>query len=104
MLNILSIIADIVYFAVLNLKIFTVKYMTPDGQVQMRVSPAQKLGVPGLYVLHLICSVLNIAASVLAMTGARSSTVRTVQIASLIASTVTFIVVLAVSAGTNLKY
>lgn len=104
MLNILSIIANIVYFAVLNLKIFTVKYMTPDGQVQMRVSPAERLGVPGLYVLHLICSVLSIAASVLSMAGARSSTVRAVQIAALIASTVTFIVVLVVSAGTNLKY
>ena len=104
MLNILSVIAAIVYFVVLNLKIFTVKYMSPDGEVIMRVSPAERLGVPSLYVLHLICSVLSVAASVLAMTGARSRTVRTVQIAALIASTVTFIVVLAVSAGTNLKY
>ena len=104
MRNILSIISDIVYFAVLNLKIFTVKYMTPDGQVQMRVSPAERLGVPGLYVLHLICSVLSIVASILSMTRAAPGKIRAVQIAALIASTVTFIVVLAVSAGTNLKY
>ena len=99
---------NIIYCAVLNLKLFTDRYILPDGiRREARLSAADRLygadmlWLPYLlYVLAAVCVVV----SVLFLLKAKSRTLRTVCIVCALASTAVFAVAMIAAARTHLHY
>ena len=106
--NILSIIANIVYFVVLNLEIYTDRAPMPGGEIrEWRRSPFGRLGVADdmvLVYLQILFAAVSIISSVLLMFGAGNERLRKVQRVSTIASTAVFIIIMIVTSMIHAKY
>ena len=106
--SLLSIIANIVYFAVLNLEIYTDRAPMPGGEIrEWRRSPLGRLGVAGnmtLVYLQIIFSAVSVICSVLLLAGLGSGTVRKVRTVSTIASTAMWRSIMIVTANIHAKY
>ena len=108
LLSILSIIVNIAYIAVLNIPFYTDRAMMPDGHYrEWHRSPVSRLYVsdqPWLYYLEIVFAAVCILASVLILLGVKHKVIRTVQIASIIASTVMFIIIMIVTNNIHAHY
>ena len=108
LVTILSIIANIVYFVVLNMNIYTDRTIMPDGRVrEWHRSPIARLHMADqsfLLYLQIILVAVSIITSVLFLCGVRNSIIRKIQLVSIIGSTVMFAVIMIVTADSHVKY
>ena len=105
---ILSIIVNIAYFIVLNLNIYTDRAMMPTGEVrEWRRSPIARLNISGqtfLIYLQVVLAAVSIVTSVLFLFGVRSRMIRTIQLVSIIGSTIVFIIIMIASSDPHANY
>ena len=108
LMAILSIIANITYFVVLNLNIYTDRAMMPYGEVrEWHRSPITRLNIADqsfLIYLQIVLAAVSMITSLLFLFGVRSSIVKTIQLVSIIGSTIVFIIIMIVSSDSHAKY
>ena len=108
LMTILFIIVNIAYFVVLNLNIYTDRAMMPTGDVrEWHRSPIERLNIADqsfLVYLQIVLAVVSIITSVLFLFGIRSKIIRTIQLASVIGSTIVFIIIMIVSSDSHANY
>ena len=108
LLAILSIIVNIAYFVVLNMNIYTDRAMMPTGEVrEWHRSPIARLNIADqsfLIYLQVVLAAVSIISSVLFLLGVRSSIIRTIQLVSIIGSTIVFIIIMIVTSNSHAKY
>ena len=107
-MSILSIIVNIVYFVVLNLNIYTDRTMMPTGEFrEWHRSPFTRLYIADqsfLIYLQIVLASISIITSVLFLLGVRSRIIKTIQLISLIGSTIVFIVIMIVTSDSHANY
>ena len=108
LMTILSIIANIAYFVVLNLNIYTDRAMMPNGEVrEWHRSPITRLCIADqsfLICLQIVLAVVSIITSVLFLFGVRNKIIRTIQLVSVIGSTIVFIIIMIVTSNLHAEY
>ncbi len=108
LMTILSIIANIAYFVVLNLNIYTDRAVMPTGQVrEWRRSPITRLNIADqsfLIYLQIVFAAVSMITSVLFLFGVRSRTIRTIQLVSVIGSTIVFLIIMIVTSDSHARY
>ena len=108
LMTILSIIANIAYFIVLNINIYTDRAMMPTGEVrEWQRSPIARLSIADqsfLLYLQIFLAAVSVITSVLFLFGVRSRMIRTIQLVSIIGSTIVFIFIMIVTANSHAKY
>ena len=106
--GIISIIANAIYMFVLNLQIYTDRAMMYNGQYrEWKRSPVGRLHVADkdwLYVVQIILSAVSVLSGILVLIGVKNDIVRRVQIISLIAATLMFVIIMIVSANIHAEY
>ena len=108
LMTILSIIANIAYFAVLNMNIYTDRAMMPTGEVrEWHRSPITRLHIADqsfLIYLQMVLAAVSMLTSILFLFGVRSKTLRTIQLVSVIGSTIVFILIMIVTSNSHVNY
>ena len=108
LMTILSIIVNITFFVVLNMNIYTDRAMMPTGEVrEWHRSPIARLSIADqsfLIYLQIVIAAVSIITSVLFLFGVRNKTIRTIQLVSVIGSTIAFIIIMIVSSNSFAKY
>ncbi len=111
LLRIGSILLNIVYGVVLNLNLYTDRAKMPDGGSRSwQRSPVDRLFLcdrPWLLYLQIALGAVSIITSILLLIGVKnqkSNFLKTLQIVSTAASTVMFIVIMIVTANSNVHY
>ena len=108
LMTILSIIVNITYFVVLNMNIYTDRAMMPTGDVrEWHRSPIARLSIADqsfLIYLQIIIAAVSIITSVLFLFGVRNKTIRTIQLVSVIGSTIVFMIIMIVTSNSFAKY
>ena len=108
LMTILSIIVNITYFVVLNMNIYTDQAMMPTGDVrEWHRSPIARLSIADqsfLIYLQIVIAAVSIITSVLFLFGVRNKTIRTIQLVSVIGSTIVFIIIMIVTSNSFAKY
>ena len=106
--SLISIVVNIVYCVVLNLTLFTDRAVLPGGKVQeWKHSAIGRLGLSGqsaLVYLQLFFTAVSLVTSGMLLFGVKNSIVKTIQLASTIASTVMFLVVMIAAGFVHAKY
>ena len=106
-LSIASIIANIIYFIVLRMELFTDRAILPDGEHVYTYTPIEKLsstGSTGMVSLQLMFAVISVILAILFIVGIKKKAVIIAWIVSVAASTVLFILILSAAAAVHLKY
>lgn len=108
LITILSIIVNIACFVVLNMNIYTDRAMMPTGGVrEWHRSPIARLSIADqsfLIYLQIVIAAVSIITSVLFLFGVRNKTIRTIQLVSVIGSTIVFIIIMIVTSNSFAKY
>ena len=108
LMTILSIIVNITYFVVLNMNIYTDRAMMPTGDVrEWHRSPIARLSIADqsfLIYLQIVIAAVSIITSVLFLFGVRNKTIRTIQLISVIGSTIVFMIIMIVTSNSFAKY
>ena len=108
LMTILSIIANIAYFIVLNLNIYTDRAMMPNGELrEWHRSPITRLSIADqsfLIYLQIALADVSVITSVLFLLGIRGRMIRTIQLVSVIGSTIVFIIIMIVSSNSHATY
>ena len=108
LITILSIIVNIAYFVVLNMNIYTDRAMMPTGDVrEWHRSPIARLSIADqsfLIYLQIVIAAVSIITSVLFLFGVRNKTIRTIQLISVIGSTIVFMIIMIVTSNSFAKY
>ena len=108
LMTILSIIVNITYFVVLNMNIYTDRAMMPTGDVrEWHRSPIARLSIADqsfLIYLQIVLAAVSIITSVLFLFGVRNKTIRTIQLISVIGSTIVFMIIMIVTSNSFAKY
>lgn len=108
LMSILSIIANIAYFVVLNMNIYTDRATMPTGEIrEWHRSPIARLNIADqsfLFYLQMILVAVSIITSVLFLFGVRGRMIRTIQLVSVIGSTIVFIIIMIVTSNSHAKY
>ena len=108
LMTILSIIANIAYLVVLNLNIYTDRATMPTGEVrEWHRSPITRLSIADqsfLIYLQIVLAAVSIVTSILFLFGVRNNKIRTIQLVSVIGSTIVFVVIMVVTFNSHVKY
>ena len=108
LMTILSIIANIAYFVVLNLNIYTDRAMMPTGEIrEWHRSPVTRLNIADqsfLIYLQIVFAAVSIITSVLFLFGVRNNIIKIIQLVSTIGSTIMFIIIMIVTSNLHAKY
>ena len=108
LMSILSIIANIAYFVVLNMNIYTDWATMPTGEIrEWHRNPIARLNIADqsfLFYLQMILAAVSIITSVLFLFGVRGRMIRTIQLVSIIGSTIVFIIIMIVTSNSLAKY
>ena len=108
LMTILSIIINIAYFIVLNMDIYTDRAMMPTGEIrEWHRSPITRLNIADqsfLFYLQMILAAVSIVTSVLFLFGVRGRMIRTIQLVSVIGSTIVFIIIMIVTSDSHANY
>ncbi len=108
LLNILSIILNIVYFVVINTAIYTDTAVMPAGGVRKwQRSPVDRLNIADqsfLLYLQIIVSLISVITSILLLFGVNNTLIKKIQLIALIGSTAVFGIIMLVTANINVKY
>ena len=105
---ILSMIANAAYLVILNIAFYTDRVKMPTGEIrEWHRSPVTRLNFSGqsfLFYLQIVLAAVSILTSVLLMFGVRSSIIKTIQLVSMIGSTVIFVIIMIVTANSHVHY
>ena len=105
-LYVISIIVNPIYFFILQMELYTDYGRLPDGEMLVnRRSPIESLyhaDMSGLFTLELFFMAVSVVSSILMLFGVKNRIAKIVQIVSTVASTVNFIIILAVSGSVHL--
>ena len=105
---ILSMIANAAYLVILNIAFYTDRVKMPTGEIrEWHRSPVTRLNLSGqsfLFYLQIVLAAVSILTSVLLMFGVRSSIIKTIQMVSMIGSTVIFVIIMIVTANSHVHY
>ena len=108
MMAILSMIANAAYLVILNIAFYTDSVKMPTGEIrEWHRSPVTRLNLSGqsfLFYLQIVLAAVSILTSVLLMFGVRSSIIKTIQLVSMIGSTVIFVIIMIVTANSHVHY
>ena len=108
LMAILSIIANVAYLVILNIAFYTDRVKMPTGEIrEWHRSPVTRLNLSGqsfLFYLQIVLAAVSILTSVLLMFGVRSSIIKTIQLVSMIGSTVIFVIIMIVTANSHVHY
>ena len=108
LMSILSIIVNIAYFVILNLNIYTERTMMPTGEVrEWHRSPITRLNIADqsfLLYLQIVLAALSVITSVMLLFGVRKRIIRTIQLISVIGSTIVFIIIMIVTSDSHANY
>jgi len=108
MMAILSMIANAAYLVILNIAFYTDRVKMPTGEIrEWHRSPVTRLNLSGqsfLFYLQIFLAAVSILTSVLLMFGVRSSIIKTIQLVSMIGSTVIFVIIMIVTANSHVHY
>ena len=108
MMAILSMIANAAYLIILNIAFYTDRVKMPTGEIrEWHRSPVTRLNLSGqsfLFYLQIVLAAVSILTSVLLMFGVRSSIIKTIQLVSMIGSTVIFVIIMIVTANSHVHY
>ena len=105
--EIFSIIANIIYFLVLRMELYTDNAILPSGEETYTYTPIEKLssaGNTGLVDFQLMFAVVSVILAILLMVGIKNKYIRIAWVISTAASTILFIVILLYAATVRLKY
>ena len=105
---IISIVADIVFFAVLNLNLYTDRAMMPGGEIrQWQRSPIDRLYIAdqgALMYLQIFFAAVSILSSILALCGVKNSVVKRIQLVSTLASAAMFLIIMVLTGALQPRY
>ena len=108
MMAILSMIANAAYLIILNIAFYTDRVKMPTGEIrEWHRSPVTRLNLSGqsfLFYLQIVLAAVSILTSVLLLFGVRSSIIKTIQLVSMIGSTVIFVIIMIVTANSHVHY
>ena len=108
LITILSIILNIAYFVVLNLNIYTDRAMMPTGEIrEWHRSPVTRLNIADqsfLIYLQIVFGAVSIITSVLFLFRVRKRMIRTIQLVSVIGSTIMFVIIMIVTSDFHANY
>ena len=108
MMAILSMIANVAYLVILNIAFYTDRVKMPTGEIrEWHRSPVTRLNLSGqsfLFYLQIVLAAVSILTSVLLLFGVRSSIIKTIQLVSMIGSTVVFVIIMIVTANSHVHY
>ena len=108
LMTVLSIIVNIGYFAVLNMNIYTDRVMMPTGEVlEWHRRPITRLSIADqsfLIYLQIVLAAVSIITSVQLLFGVRSRMIRTIQLVSILGSTIVFIIIMIVTSNSHANY
>ena len=108
MMAILSMIANAAYLVILNIAFYTDRVKMPTGEIrEWHRSPVTRLNLSGqsfLFYLQIVFAAVSILTSVLLLFGVRSSIIKTIQLVSMIGSTVIFVIIMIVTANSHVHY
>ncbi|MBR3353966.1 MAG: hypothetical protein IKG47_01205 [Oscillospiraceae bacterium] len=108
LMTVLSIIANITFFVVLNMNIYTDRATMPTGEIlEWHRSPIARLNIADqsfLIYLQIVFAAVSIITSVLFLFGTRSSIIKTIRLVSIIGSTIVFIIIMIVTSISHAKY
>lgn len=80
----------------------------PTGEIrEWHRSPVTRLNLSGqsfLFYLQIVLAAVSILTSVLLLFGVRSSIIKTIQLVSMIGSTVIFVIIMIVTANSHVHY
>ena len=108
MMAILSMIANAAYLVILNIAFYTDRVKMPTGEIrEWHRSPVTRLNLSGqsfLFYLQIVLAAVSILTSLLLMFGVRSNIIKTIQLVSMIGSTVIFVIIMIVTANSHVHY
>ena len=108
LMNILLMIVNVAYLAVLNIPFYTDRAKMPTGEIrEWHRSPVARLNISDqsfLFYLQLVLAAVSIIAGVLLLLGVRKSIIKTIQLVSAIGSTVMFVIIMIVTADSHVHY
>ena len=108
MMAILSMIANAAYLVILNIAFYTDRVKMPTGEIrEWHRSPVTRLNLSSqsfLFYLQIVLAAVSILTSVLLLFGVRSSIIKTIQLVSMIGSTVIFVIIMIVTANSHVHY
>lgn len=106
--SIISGIVNVVFVLILNLDMYTDRAPMPNSEVRVRHrSPMSKLHIANqdwLLYLQIIVVAISVISSILFMFGVKSSIIRKVRLISTVASAGMFIIIMIVTANSNVRY
>ena len=106
--NIISVIANVAYYMIMNTSFYVDRAMMPNGQYrEWRRSPLSRLEIgdrAGVAYVQLAFAAVSVVTSILLLIGVKNDVIKKIQLFSTIGSTVLFIAVIIVSANTFVDY
>ncbi len=108
LLSILSVILNIAYVVVLCIPFYTDRAPMPDGRFrEWQRSPIDRLSIADQsfwFYLQILFAAVSVVTSILWLCGVRGRVLNTIQIVSIIASTIVFIVIMIITSNSHAKY
>ncbi len=108
LMSIIAFMANAVFWLLLNRDIYVDRVPMPDGGYrEWERSAIARLRISGqnwILYLEVAFMALSIIASVLVLLGVKSSVIKAIQLISLMAATVMFIIIMIVTANKNVRY
>lgn len=108
LISIISIVANILFFVVLNLNIYTDRTSFPDGSTrEWQRSPLARLELSDqryLFYLQIAVAAVSVITSILVICGVKSNAVKIIRNVSSILSLIVFIILMIASSNTHAKY
>ena len=108
LISIISIVANILFFVVLNLNIYTDRTSFPDGSTrEWQRSPLARLELSDqryLFYLQIAVAAVSVITSILVICGVKSNAVKIIRNVSSVLSLIVFIILMIASSNTHAKY
>ena len=108
LLSIISVVINIAVIVILNIDLYTDSAYMPDGtEHYWELSPLDKLDKAGMswqFNLQIFLVAVSVISSILVLFGVKHRIVKIVQIVSLAASVIMFIIIMITSKNIHLKY
>ncbi len=108
LLSIISIIANVVFYIVLNIEMYTDRTMMPNGQYrEWQRSPISRLRIADqkyLLTFQIILAAISVITSLLVLFGINNSIIKWIQRISTAASAAMFIIIMIVTSNSHVNY
>ncbi len=108
LMSIIAFVANAVFYLLLNREIYVDRALMPDGGYrEWHRSAVTRLRISGqtwILYLELAFMAVSIISSVLVILGVKAGAVKVIQLVSLMAVTVMFIIIMIVTANQNVRY